>query len=42
MKSYARNKLRIIIEQSIEYQSPLCIHFIDFENAFDSEYRDVI
>ena len=34
--------LRIIIEQSIEWQSPLYINFIDFEKAFDSVDRDVI
>ena len=34
--------LRIIIEQSIEWQSPLYINFIDFEKAFDRVDRDVI
>ena len=34
--------LRIIIEQSIEWQSPLYINFIDFEKTFDSVDRDVI
>ena len=34
--------LRIIIEQSIEWQSPLYINFIDSEKAFDSVDRDVI
>ena len=34
--------LRIIIEQSIEWQSPLYINFIDFEKAFDNVDRDVI
>ena len=34
--------LRIIIEQSIEWQSPLYINFTDFEKAFDSVDRDVI
>ena len=28
--------LRIIIEQSTEWQSPLYINFIDFEKVFDS------
>ena len=28
--------LRVIIEQSLEWNSPLYITFIDFENAFDS------
>ncbi|PVD22606.1 hypothetical protein C0Q70_18425 [Pomacea canaliculata] len=34
--------LRIIIEQSIEWQSSLYIIFVDFEKAFDSVDRDVI
>lgn len=34
--------LRIIIEQSNEWQSPLYINFIDFEKAFDSVDRDTI
>ena len=34
--------LRIIIEQSIEWQSPLYINFTDFEKAFDSVDTDVI
>ncbi|CAH8662821.1 unnamed protein product [Heterobilharzia americana] len=34
--------LRIIIEQSIEWQSPLHLNFIDFEKAFDSVDREVI
>ncbi|CAH8619556.1 unnamed protein product, partial [Heterobilharzia americana] len=34
--------LRIIIEQSIEWQSALCLNFIDFEKAFDSVDREVI
>jgi hypothetical protein len=34
--------LRIIIEQSIEYQSPLFIVFIDFKKAFDSINREAI
>ena len=32
--------LRSIIEQSIEWQAPLYINFIDFEKAFDSIHRD--
>ncbi|XP_048775551.2 uncharacterized protein LOC125680151 [Ostrea edulis] len=32
--------LRIIIEQSVEWQSSLYINFIDFEKAFDSINRD--
>ena len=32
--------LRIIVEQSIEWQSSLYINFIDFEKAFDSINRD--
>ena len=34
--------LRVIIEQSIEWQSPLYINFINFEKAVDSVDRDVI
>ena len=34
--------LRIIIEQSIEWQTPLYITFVDFEKAFDSIDRGVI
>ena len=34
--------LRIIIEQSIEWQSSLYINFVDFEKAFDSISRDVL
>ncbi|CAH8605478.1 unnamed protein product [Heterobilharzia americana] len=34
--------LRIIIEQSIEWQSALYLNFIDFEKAFDSVDREVI
>ena len=33
---------RIIVEQSIEWQSSLYINFIDFEKAFDSISRDVL
>lgn len=32
--------LRIIIEQSLEWKSPLYINFVDFEKAFDSVDRD--
>ena len=34
--------LTIIIEQSTEWQTPLCMNFIDFEKAFDSVDRNVI
>ncbi|CAH8559355.1 unnamed protein product [Heterobilharzia americana] len=34
--------LRIVIEQSIEWQSTLYVNFIDFEKAFDSVDREVI
>lgn len=34
--------LRIIIEQSLEWQSTLYLNFIDFEKAFDSVDRKVI
>ena len=34
--------LRIIIEQSIEWNSPLYINFIDFEKAFDSLDRNTL
>ncbi|CAH8834294.1 unnamed protein product [Trichobilharzia szidati] len=34
--------LRIIIEQSMEWQSNLYLNFIDFEKAFDSVDREVI
>lgn len=34
--------LRIIIEQSIEWQTPLYMTFIDFEKAFDSVDRETI
>ena len=33
---------RIIVEQSIEWQSSLYINFIDFEKAFDSISREVL
>ena len=34
--------LRIIVEQSIEWNSPLYINFIDYEKAFDSVDRDTL
>ena len=34
--------LRIIIEESLEWNSPLYINFVDFEKAFDSIDRDVL
>ena len=34
--------LRIIVEQSIEWNSPLFISFIDYEKAFDSVDRDIL
>lgn len=34
--------LRMIIEQSIEWQSPLYLTFVDFEKAFDSLDRETI
>jgi len=34
--------LRIIIEQSTEWQTPLYTNFIDFEKAFDNVDRNVI
>ena len=33
--------LRIIIEQSIEWNSPLYVNFIDYEKSFDSVDRDI-
>lgn len=36
------NTLRIIIEQSVEWQSPLFLIFIDFEQAFDSIHRETM
>ena len=32
--------LRIIVEQSMEFDSSLYIHFVDYEKAFDSLDRD--
>jgi hypothetical protein len=34
--------LRIIIEQSIEWNSPLYINFVDYEKAFDSLDREML
>ena len=34
--------LRIIIEQSIEWKSPLLVNFIDYEKAFDSLDRETL
>ena len=34
--------LRIIIEQSLEWHSPLYINFIDYEKAFDSVHRKAL
>ena len=34
--------LRIIVEQSLEWKSPLYINFIDFEKAFDSVDRETL
>ena len=34
--------LRIIIEQSIEWNSPVLVNFIDFEKAFDSVDREML
>ena len=34
--------MRIIIEQSLEWQSPLYSVFVDFQKAFDSVDREVI
>ena len=36
------NTLRIVIEQSTEYQAPLHLSFVDFEKAFDSISRESI
>ena len=36
------NTLRIILEQSVEWQSPLYTTFIDFEKAFDSLNQEVM
>ena len=34
--------LSTIIEQSLEYQTPLIINFIDFKKAFDSIHRELL
>ena len=34
--------LRIIVEQTIEWQTSLCMNFIDFEKAFDSIDHQVL
>jgi hypothetical protein len=34
--------LRIIIEQSLEWKSPLYVNFIDYEKAFDSMDREIL
>ena len=34
--------LRIIVEQSLEWNSPLYINFVDYEKAFDSINRDTL
>lgn len=34
--------LRIIVEQSLEWNSPLLINFLDYEKAFDSIDRDTL
>jgi hypothetical protein len=34
--------LRIIVEQTIEWQTSLCMNFIDFEKAFDSIHHHVL
>lgn len=36
------NTVRIIIEQCVEFRSPLHLMFVDFEKAFDSVRRDQI
>jgi hypothetical protein len=36
------NTLRIIVEQSIEFHSPLQLVFIDFQQAFDSLAHNAI
>ena len=36
------NTLRIVVEQSTEYQTPLYLSFVDFEKAFDSLRRDTM
>ena len=34
--------IRIVIEQSIEWNSPVLVNFIDFEKAFDSVDREIL
>ena len=34
--------LRIIVEQSVEWDSSMYINFVDYENAFDSLDRDTL
>ena len=34
--------LRIVVEQSLEFDSSLYIHFVDYEKAFDSLDRDTL
>ena len=34
--------LRVIVEQSIEWKSPLYVNFVDYEKAFDSVDRDTL
>ena len=43
-RSYADQiaSLRIIVEQSLEWNSPLYINFIDYEKAFDSVDRETM
>ena len=43
-RSYADHivTLRIILEQSLEYTSPICATFVDFEKAFDCVDRKVL
>lgn len=36
------NTLRLIIEQSLEFQSPLYLVFVDFEKAFDRIERATV
>ena len=40
--TYQRATLRIIIKQSLEWNSGLYLAFIDFEKAFDSVDRDAM
>ena len=43
-RSYTDQKatIRIIVEQSMEWDSSLCINFVDYEKAFDSLDRDTL